>query len=370
MVDKKNIFLLLLIVFGFLGGQRVSTALESKANVPDKIEVRRYTSFYTQSGHGYNLKEFNRADNNPILNACLTGATYKELKELGVDNLLTRLEKLQKGKIVKKVNDYYYLAFPTIVGKKRAKLQKLVEQTALQLLPTSENMIEQILPHLERNEMLYHVLWSVVMDGSIAWNTVKNELQERIKKGNTSIKNTAWLIYPRHPYTCGTNSYGGSDSQIIGVIITWNSNSPEPSKTHRNISKYEKELIQSYAQERPVEGAEARETLALYGLLNEKGIAKAHIVDVNSEAAQTYKTLASHFAHQFMTLCDIEKVANLLDATPGQALLIAYHEVCYEILKQLVTKGTLKIPEKAEKNQMHRLITFVTAIKELDIKKK
>lgn len=368
MADKKKLFLL--IIFVCLGSREVSRAVDNKSDIADEIKVREYTSFYTQSGHGYNLKEFNRADNNPILNACLVGATYKELEGFGVDNLSIRLEKLQTGKIIKKVNDRYCLAFPTIVGKKRVELQKLVKKIALQLLPTSKNMIEQIQPHLRgREEILYHVLWSVVMDSGIAWNTAKNDLEQQVKDGNTSIKNTAWLIYPRHPYICGTNSYSSSVNQIALVIITWNSTSPEPSRIHRNISKYENELIQSYTQNQPVEGAEARKALALYGLLNDKAFTKAHIVDVNSEAAQTYKTLASQFAHQFMTQCNIEKVAKMLNATHGQALLIAYHEVCYEILKQLEAKEAIEIPKKIESNQMCHLITFISMGKGIDVKK-
>ena len=57
-------------------------------------------------------KGFNRAENSPILNACLNGATYKELKEFGVDNLSIRLEKSQAGKIIKKVDARYYLVVP------------------------------------------------------------------------------------------------------------------------------------------------------------------------------------------------------------------------------------------------------------------
>ena len=363
--------MLLWIVFVFGGGQRGSTAAENKPNVSDGIEVRQYTLFYTQSGHGYNLKEFHRAENSPILNACLNGATYKELDEFGVDNLPIRLEKLQAGKILKKVKARYYLAFPTIIGKKRAELQQLVERTALQLLPTSENMIEQIQPHLKgREEMLYHVLWSVVMDSGIAWNTVKNDLERQVKEGKTSIKNTAWLIYPRHHYTCGTNSYSSSVKQIALVIITWKQNSPEPSRIHRNISKYENELIQSYTQNQPVEGGEARKTLALYGLLSDTGVTRAHIVDINSEAAQTYNVLASKFAHQFMDKCDIEKVAKMLNVTPGEALLIVYHEVCYQVLKDLAEKEVLKIPKKVAKIQMCHLITFVSMEKNIGVKKK
>ena len=61
---------------------------------------------------------------------------------------------------------------------------------------------------------------------------------------------------------------------------------------------------------------------------------------------------------------DIEKIANQLDVSPGQALVITYHEVCYEILKQLISEGLLDVPTKKE-DQIYRLISFVTKREEI-----
>ena len=80
MVKGCGILFLVGVVFlcgdiALAGAEGVSTVSESGPGISDKIEVRQYTSFYTQGRHGYNLKEFNRAENIPILNACLNGAT-------------------------------------------------------------------------------------------------------------------------------------------------------------------------------------------------------------------------------------------------------------------------------------------------------
>ena len=76
-------------------------------------------------------------------------------------------------------------------------------------------------------------------------------------------------------------------------------------------------------------------------------------------AAQTYKKLSSEFGCKVVEHLDIEKIANRLDVTPGQALVITYHEVCYEILKQLAIKRLLYMPAKKE-DQIYRLLSFVT----------
>lgn len=303
------------------------------------------------------LKELNDPANNPILNACLTGATYHRLEGLGVEDLSERLDRLQSGKIITKTNDRYYLAFPVILGEKRAKLQKLAECAALELLPATEKVIQEILPALKgHNSMFYHVLWSIVMDGPIAWNAAKMELQRRIKDESININNTPWLLYPKHPYFCGTNTFGDPNSPVIGVFITTRYGA---TTIYKKISKYENQLIESHNTGRPIESAEARKALARYGFVNDKGVAKAYIIDINSETAQTYSQLSYKFGHEVMAHLDVEKLANMLDVSPGEALVIAYHEVCYEILKQLASKGILELPAKKE-CQIYRLISFVT----------
>lgn len=358
---KNRIILFLLATYILIEAQGISFALKGKNVVPKSIEISKYFNLYASSKHGIDLKELYRGDNNPILNACLTGATLDKLKKLGIEDLQERLEKLQTGKIVRKINTHYYLAFPAIVGEKRAEFQKLVTQTGLKLLPTTQKMIQEIMPHIENDrEMLYHVLWSIVMDGPIAWDTTLAELQARIKEGDTKIENTAWIIYPNHSFRCGTNGYGGSDSQVLYVSITWNQDPGLPNRIHSKISKYKSELIQSKATAQPVKATEAKKALAEYGLVDDKGMCRAHIIDINSPAAKTYYKLGYEFGHGFMAHFDAEKVADILGVSPGQALVIAYHEVCYEILKQLATKDALKIPQKIEANQMYRLISFVT----------
>jgi len=360
MPRKNKMFLFLLAVYILIGAQQGHTIFGQEHKLPKEIEVREYFCLYSYSAHGINMHELHNPDNNPILNACLTGVTYKELEALGVENLSAHLEKLQTGKILSKVKDRYYLAFPTILGEKRAEFQKLVTQTALKLLPTTQKMIQEIMPHIKnRREMLYHVLWSIVMDGPTAWDTALAELKVRTKGGDTKIENTAWVIYPKHPYHCGTNGYGGSSSQVFYVAITWDQDASAPNRIHRIISKYENQLIQSYRTGQPIESTEGRKPLAQYGLLDDKGVAKVYVTDINSDAAYTYYKLGYEFGNEVMAHLDVEKVAKILGVSPGQALVITYHELCYEILKQLASKGILDVSIKSE-SQMYRLISFIT----------
>jgi len=235
-------------------------------------------------------------------------------------------------------------------------LQKLVERTALQLLPVTEKIMETIDMQLNgRKEMLPHVLWSIVMDGSVAWDAAKAKLDERVKIGDTKIQNTPWIIYPKHPYMCGTNYFGNPDSQVMLVSIT---SGYGATTIYKKIKQYQNDLVQSHNTSQPIENADAKKILARYGFVDDKGITKAYIINIESETARAYKKLGSEFGCEVIENLDIEKIANQLDVSHGQALVITYHEVCYEILKQLISRGLLEVPVKKE-DQIYRLISFV-----------
>ena len=368
MTNKKIVFLLLLVICTILLKQSASLATQGENTPPqnERIEVRLHFSCY----HCHiDWNQLTDLKNNPILNACIAGATFEELKDLNVDDLDTRLEKLQEGNVIKQTNGRYFLAFPAIVGGKRAKLQQIIEQTVAQLMPTAKDAVKQLRHHLNQQpEMLFHVLWSIVMD-SVAWQTVQTEFNSQFNKDKVSLEGVGWLMYPSHPYDCGTNTY--NDLQIGTVKITWSMTTAltpsAPWVLHETIKKYDIQLMQSLTTGQPIKNQQVRQDLAQYGLVDDIGQLTAYIIDPNSQAAQTYWKLGLEFGRKAMTHLDIQKIADILDVTLKQAVVIAYHELCYEILKQLVEKGTIRVPgillnPQAGTSQTHHLISIIERV--------
>ena len=365
MLKYKNTFLLFSITCIIAGCSETEFTRQGKAKTPKEIEVRNYFSLYSHSPHGINISELHNPDNNAILNACLTGANYSTLKGLDFKDQLDRLDKLQEGKIIEQTDGRYYLAFPVVMGRKRARIQKLVEKAALQLVPVSERIMKKVEPHIKgRDEMLYHVLWSVIMDGQVAWNTAKMELDQMIRTRDTNIENTAWMVYPSHPYRCGTNGYGDSNFQIL---ITHSPNTPPPSTVYGTLNKYKNELFDSFSEGRPIENVEAKKTLIEYGFVDNQGAVQVYMVhlgDIDPEVFQELDELGREFGREVMEHLDVQEAADILAVSPGKALVIAYHELCYEVLKQLTSKETLDVPDivlesNAEARKMQRLFSLV-----------
>jgi len=368
-VDRKSIFSLFFVTCIFLGVHKPCRVLGEEDKLPGGIEFRRYFSSYNFSIDWEALVDLK---NNPILNACVEGATSAELESLQIPDLAARLQKLQDGNLVRKTDQHYHLNFPAIIGKKQAELEKLADQVSLKLLPTTQKMTQEIAGHLKGHEqMLYHVVWSIVMDGQVAWITLDNELKKQLGNDNVSITGTSWWKYPNHPYRAGTNTY--TDLQTGQVEITWSQNTPMPPIVYAVIKRYENELIQSTTTGKPVGDLSARQALAKYGLVDGKGIGRVYIVDPNSEAAHIFGKFSQTFGKEFMKRIDVQEAAKTLAVTPVQALLIVYHELCYELLGQLAVKGGLDIPEVVLRpntgtDQTYRLISIIdlTKLKSLD----
>lgn len=329
------------------------------SKIPKDLKIAEYfTSFGSFNGWG----PLHDQKNNPILNCCLRGATESELKALGINDLQERLTQLEQVNLIEKAEGRYQLAFPAIVGQKRVALQKYAEQVAKQLLPFGERMIEQIRPYLQdREEMLYHVLWSDIMDMPIAWNSARVVMNKQVESGDTSIDNKVWLLYPSHRFRVGTNYYSTSSSS---KCITWNRNTPRPNTIHRIISRYESDLVDAVKKNCPIKSVDAKESLSKYGLVDKAGRVQIYTLESNSKEVEVYMNLGTEFGQQTMNYLDVPKVAVMLDVSPGMAFVIAYHEVCWQLLQDLVEKKVLTVPNivakaDADPKDAYQLVSLI-----------
>jgi hypothetical protein len=340
LIENKNRILIFVLAYIFLTAQSYSVLYANQPQLPDDFKVKDYFSFFGSGGIDW--QALSDPNNNPILLACLKGTADESLKLPGILDIQKRLERLERGNLIKKFDGRYILAFPAVVGDKRDKLREYAEKAARQLVPLGEKMIDQIRLHLvRRNEMLYHVLWSVIMDGGPAWDAARAEMNKKIDVGDTSIQNKAWLIYPSHPFQAGTNSGNNSFGYLR---VTWSRNTPSPNAISRVISQYANQLIPAIEQDHAVDSPNVIDDLDKYGLVNESGKVRLYTIKVDSKAAQSYAELGAGFGRQIMRQLDTKNVAEMLDVSPGVAFVIAYHEICWQLLQDLAEQKVLSVP--------------------------
>jgi hypothetical protein len=129
------------------------------------------------------------------------------------------------------------------------------------------------------------------------------------------------------------------------------------------LGPYAGQLAQSILKDRSVEDSQAIQALAEYGLVDADGSLQIYILDSDSPVCQEIALRGVKFAVEAMKHMRVQKLADSLAVSAEQALVIGYHELCYELLKRLAASGTMEIPEiarwaHAPTKQMHRLISF------------
>ena len=381
------------IVFGLFSvlliGLSFPLVIAEEFQLPKEFQISEHFTFYGSGGIDW--QALHDPNNNPILIACLKQATSKSLQKLGITDLQRRLSKLEQGNLIKKAENGYILAFPTVMGQKRDQLQKYVEEVVPKLVPVGQKTIAEIRPHLRgREKMLYHVLWSDIMDGPLAWNAARAEMTKQVKSGDTSIDNKAWLLYPPHPFRVGTNSYSTAAGHLR---ITWNNNSVYslaqrklgtnnldvpyaqlinvfyPRLIHRICSEYGHDIVQSIRQNEPLKSREAKEALNEYGLVDKTGRVKIYAVESNGKATEVYMNLGKKFGQEIMAFLNVSKVSDILDVPPGVSFVIAYHEICWQLLQELAEKKFLDVPHiltepKVDPKNTYHLVSLAIVPKE------
>lgn len=339
--------------------QPVGVHAASSEDSVTEIDFRRHFHCYNCSVDWGALSDPN---NNSILNACLTCADIGKLQQLGLADLRARLESLQQGNLIQKADRKYCLAFPAIVDTKRVWFEKEIERIATQMWPATQQMLQKLSPHLKgREHMTYHVAWSLVMDGKVAWWSLQEMLKTRLDR-SVPLAGIHWLIYPQHAYSAGTNTYF-DNARGLGAAITWTHTTPSPGTIMAHLGPYADQIAQSALHNRPVQDTQAIRALAEYGLVDADGSLRIYVVGSDSPASQEIALSGVTFAIEAIKHMQVQKLAGRLAVSVEQALVIGYHELCYELLKRLAASGTVEIPEiprraNAPTKQMHRLISF------------
>ncbi len=381
MMSNKKVFLLYGLTSIFLIGRTCPTIFAEEFELPKDLSISEHFSCYgglEDSDAGIDWQALYDTGNNSILRKCLTGTNRMSLQNLGISDLQARLQKLKQGNLIEEFHGTYRLSFPTIVGTKRIYVQKIATEAVRKLLPTGEEMVRQIIPLLrDREEMLFHVLWSGVMDGGAAWQAAATKMKAQVKKGDTSFHNKTWLTYPRHPFHCGTNTY---DVPSGTLRITWSNNMfhvVQPIFSQHNVEPIDaiKQVAKSFRKDRAVTSERTKQVLNMCGLVDLHGKPKIFTVEYNPdnlESYQLYAKLGQQFGEKLLDNIDIVQIAKTLDVTPGMAFLIVYHEICYELLQQLAEKRVLDVPgiitESADISELYRLVSLVIEYDEVVLK--
>jgi hypothetical protein len=94
-------------------------------------------------------------------------------------------------------------------------------------------------------------------------------------------------------------------------------------------------------------------TLREVGLVDDSGTVRIYTLDSERDSSiiRDYTRLGKDFGRQVMAHLDTADVSDMLEAPPGVAFLIAYHEICWQLLQDLIAKEVLIMPAILQEEQ-------------------
>lgn len=273
-----------------------------------------------------------------IMNAIIAGSTYRELKNKLPDSLDAILERLSRGNVISIQKEKINILFPVLTGEKREKLDGLVKLKIRESLTGIDSLITPLRKELKDHpRLVFHFLWSRVIDN--CWWELYNQ-EFHTKKGPPSI---AWIIYPPHPYQCGTNfDQTTNNSQIA---ISWSYNifdeffSLPSTKAFYSLAKHDSVP------------AKDREFFMKYGLMDQDKVSLLFTYRAGGRLDLLCDSLKAAYAGKIRGMFNYRSLGAEYSIPAPELFIIISHEIAYNIFQVLSEqKKDLFIPILRETN--------------------
>ena len=137
------------------------------------------------------------------------------------------------------------------------------------------------------------------------------------------------------------------------------------------MTQYRKPLLEAIEQDGVEASTDAKNALSQYGLIDQAGKVRLYALKSDSKVAEAHRTLGARFGQQLMTHLDVTKVADVLDVPPGVAFVVAYHEICWQLLENLAEGKDLEVPQilvhaGREPKEAYQLVYAVIEVPKMD----
>jgi hypothetical protein len=267
-----------------------------------------------------------------LAEACLRSATRRDLERLRIADLEQRLDTLVGGHVVRRRGSGCQAGFPVFLGAKRRMLSDLAAAGAGRVGPVVDSLLPALAAVLgERQDMMFHVLWSRVMDE--AWDAAWRRAFPK-----DTLPLVVWVTYPEHSQAVGTNysSFPGGGS----LALTW---SPRFTGHLAVLDSLSLELRQ-LAWGRAVADSAARTRLAELGMLDTMGRSRVLAYPGNSPLDSTLRHLAEAYGAAAADALDWPDTARRLGYDARDVFIVLLHQVAYDVLARLKAEKRLEIP--------------------------
>ena len=273
-----------------------------------------------------------------VLNAIIGGSSYNDMKQQYPDSLDIILTSLIESKVLRKDNDYYEVLFPVLIGEKRNILKTLIHEKITDAEVSIDSLLNILKKGLYNNpEMIFHFFWSRIIDD--CWWGLYN-LEFKTDSGPPGI---AYIIYPSHPFLCGTNFDNTPDNSQIAV--TWSySLFTEFLSLPSTSSFYNLATNKSVSEE-------DHSFFLKHGLIDSNNISKLFTYNEGSKLDLLCDSLKKLYIDRIYGLFDYHELSKEYQIPADELFVLMFHEIAYEIFEILNERRiSISIPIVKENN--------------------
>lgn len=262
-----------------------------------------------------------------ILNAIVTGASEEQLRLQFPDSIEVTLNKLIDGQVIRRNNTHFEMTFPVLTGESRKKMMELVHEKVMSLPVSMDSLVKPLeIALTDHPRMVFHFVWSRVMD-DCWWNWYNSEFNT--EQGPPAI---VFLVYPPHPFQCGTNSdYSADNSQFA---FSWSYNlfdeffTIPPTQSFYNL-----------ALNKPIPDND-KIFFQKYGLSDSNNTSHIFTYEEGSPLDSICDLLKYKYIKMVKSLFDYKQLSKQFRIPADELFLVMSHEIAYEIFNMLNEQKT------------------------------
>lgn len=341
----------------------------AQQRLPLKIADYDFSQFISSAGYApQNIIEMD--NNGTIVLACLAGKTRDQLRTDGVAFTESQIVLLKTWKVLDEKDALLKTAFPVMNADQTLRLRdksRIAARSLIVSLRADVTDLTRQLKALGRQQNAYTILFSYVLD-HIVWDMFReNKILDarKLTVENPHWAGEIWATYPKRAFSCGTNTI---EDKGIALSVNWTEKAIPKMAPFVADWKNFIGMFNDYVAEGRVVNEEARKVFAPFHLFDASGRFTVPVIDAteNNALHQVSVRIARRIADEAPAALNLESLTKEFGfRDTKQTLVIAYHELMWDILDELEKEGLIRKPvafsnpEKATPEDIADLVFIV-----------
>lgn len=313
-----------------------------------------------------------KLDNNwELLLSLRAPKSIATLDSTGIKYTKSQLRLLEQWKQIKQNKNGSYETLTHIFDKTQTgQLRNYswqLSQDLLQLIRPAILNLKADLQTINREQNMYTILFSYIIDGMV-WEHLEKEAL--IKKRQLNLSSPIWdgefwTLFPKREFYCGTNSIADNG---YALKVNWSENVIPQMLPFVSRFDLQQRILNDYMQKGKLTDPESKEVFGKFNFFDQEGNFTIPVI-VESETNRTYRhsrEIASIITAFIKNNIDRPKLVREYGFTDSsQALIILYHEMIWDIMKELERKEVVikpiafRTPDLAKPTDIADLIIMV-----------